>query len=191
MKRLLIAAMFSLLSLALVAQPKAIGLRLGNVSELSYQHYVGNSFFEVDLGADSMGTAGVRGDFSWNWIFARPSWTTGSWAWYAGALATAGYVNDLKKASFAGRQYKSHDMGFMTGIGLQLGCEYTFWFPLQLSLSLRPVMGMHVVDGLYYTRDPKDPLYGTDANYDNGRHIDWYRFGLAGLIPTLGVHYSF
>jgi len=192
MKKLLLTVvfLFAVLSAA-QAQPKAVGVKLGPVAEISYQHYVGNSFFEVDFGADFMKEVGVRGDFSWNWVFARPGWTSGDWAWYAGPVVSTGYVNDKLIQTYEEKTYKSWDMGFMAGIGLQVGCEYTFWFPLQLSLSLRPLMGMHVIDGAHLTYDENDPIYLTPANNIEGVKTYWYRYGLAGFIPTLGVRYSF
>ena len=62
MKRFFIILVCSLLFAgAALAQPRAIGGRLGGDSEVSYQHYLGTNFLEADLGFSIFGsTAGFR-----------------------------------------------------------------------------------------------------------------------------------
>ena len=159
------------------AQPRAIGVRGGWGYEFSFQYtFVDYQFLEVDLGA-LCGAAdypiGFRTTGTYNFIFSEPTWTTrGDWAWYAGVGATVGIYHQ-------GRQFVENDWVdvnynyFMTGLVPQFGLEYTFWFPLQLSLDIRPTIG-----GLIGKKDaPK-----------NGFYLDGITFG---WIPALAVRYKF
>lgn len=137
------------------AQPKAVGGRLGYGLEASYQHYLcGPNFLEVNAGIWGLGNIGFRATGTYNFTFAQPEWTPrGQWAWYAGPGVTLGTSCDSEN-------------NFFFGILGQIGLEYTFWFPLQLSADLRPAFGF--CDGGFYTD------------------------GLAyGFVPTISVRYSF
>lgn len=140
------------------AQPKAIGGRLSTWGglEVSYEHYLGNpNFLEVNVGMNWYGGGcGAEATGVYNFTFAQPAWTPrGNWAWYAGPGLTLGstHYNDENQ--------------FFFGIVGQVGLEYTFWFPLQLSADLRPVFGF------------------CDSEF-------WMN-GLFGFAPTLGIRYSF
>lgn len=137
------------------AQPKAIGGRLGYGLEASYQHYLGSpNFLEANAGIWGFDEIGFRVTGTYNFTFAQPKWTPrGNWAWYAGPGVTFGTSCDSEN-------------NFFFGILGQVGLEYTFWFPLQLSADLRPSFG--ICNGGFYT---------------NGFTY--------GLIPTLSVRYSF
>ena len=132
-KILVIAALMLGFAAAAVAQPRAVGLRLGYGAEVSYQHTLGNNFIEADLGLLGLG-ANVCANAVYNFMIAQPQWTDrGEWGFYAGpgvalgggAVDGTGYVN--------------------VGVAGQVGLEYTFWFPLQLSIDLRPQLGAVVV----------------------------------------------
>ena len=146
-KIIIVAAMMLGFAIAASAQPRAVGLRGGWGVELSYQHTLGENFVEADLGL-------VRNGFSlagnYNWTLVRPEWTDrGEWGVYAGPGANLG-------VGFNG--------WFNVAVCGQVGLEYTFWFPLQLSLDIRPALGFSTGD---------DPFY----------------FG--GFYPTLGIRYRF
>ncbi len=151
---ILIAAVFGFAVVA-SAQPKAVGGRVGYGLELSYEHYLGNpNFLEVNVGMNYYGGVGADATGIYNFTFAQPSWTPrGNWAWYAGPGITLGstHYND--------------DNQFFFGIVGQVGLEYTFWFPLQLSADIRPVFGY------------------CDSEF--------WMHGLLGFVPTIGVRYSF
>ena len=166
MKKTLIIAIAVLLGAAAVAsaQPKAIGLRLGYpANEVSYEHYLGGpNFLEAEIGVRDFGQGySVTGIY--NFVFAEPQWTSrGEWAWYAGPGLTAGYVG-FKVTDADNNTHKEYH--FLAGLVAQVGLEYTFWFPLQLSVDLRPVIG-----------------------YCDG----FYREGaLFGMVPQLSVRYHF
>ena len=147
-KIIIVAAMMLGFAIAASAQPRAVGLRGGWGVELSYQHTLGENFVEADLGL-------VRGGFSlagnYNWTLVRPEWTNrGEWGVYAGPGAALG--------AFKG--------GASVAVSGMVGLEYTFWFPLQLSIDLRPQLGVAMGGG-------------NSAFY----------FG--DFIPSLGVRYRF
>ena len=101
--------------------------------DLSYQHDLGRNadFLEVDLGYELI-TNLVNIACSYDFMLAQPQWTAkGEWGVYVGPAV---------KAGFAG-------VGCYLAAGAQVGLEYTFEFPLQLSLDFRPVLGAAIVGG--------------------------------------------
>ena len=106
------------------AQPKALGLRATYGAELSYQHYAGGqNFWEFDAGVfDSLLDLVAIYDFS-----IAP---VGPFNFYAGPGA---FVSILP----------GHDHDNLNlGIAGQVGLEYTFPFPLQISLDWRPCFNL-------------------------------------------------
>ena len=158
-KLLVILALFTGIATAASAQSRAIGARIGYGLELSYQHYVEpDVFVEADLGLDFVGKGGFRATALYDWEIAHPDWTPqGEWMIYAGPGATMGVLCNQR----------DRDAGFMLGICGQLGVEYTFQFPLAVSLDVRPMLGYHFGDGVIYSG------------------------GLFWFVPTLGVRYRF
>ena len=63
---------------------------------------------------------------------------------------------------------------FNVGVAGQVGLEYTFWFPLQLSVDLRPQLGLV-----------------TASTKVEGETYRASSFGLWGWYPTLAVRYRF
>ncbi len=153
-KLILIAAVVLGCSAVVSAQPRAIGGRLAYGIDASYQHQMnGENFIEATLGAfmfDKFSTTGT-----YNFMIAQPAWTAkGEWGFYAGPGASLSFADHF----------------FSIGLVGQVGLEYTFWFPLQLSVDLRPQIGMNTFHG----------------------NSDFYTDGLTyGLIPTVGVRYRF
>ena len=116
-----------------MAQPRAIGGRVGWGISPSYQHAFGESnMLQVDL--DFFGFYwGIQAVATYNWIFPINSWSgAGSWNWYAGVGGGLG----LGWLS-----------GFFVGAAGMIGVEYNFNFPLQLSLDWRPLIGPWFGDG--------------------------------------------
>lgn len=124
-KIILLAAMVLGFTFAAVAQPRAIGLRFGYGAELTYQHNVKDAnFVEANVGLNDFKTINLAATY--NWMIAQPQWTDrGEWGFYAGAGAAVGFSEKLH-----------------LGVAGQVGLEYTFWFPLQLSLDIRPQLGL-------------------------------------------------
>lgn len=105
---------------------KAIGARLGWGAEFSYQQPVSNNNrFELDLGLDGWGNhQGFLASGLYHWVFN----IDGGLNWYVGPgiqVGSAWYNNDNK-------------YGLGLGLAGQLGLEYNFDIPLQLSLDWRP-----------------------------------------------------
>lgn len=130
-----------------VAQPKAIGGRLGGWGvQASYEHYLGgDNFIEATLGIDPFNDdLGFNVTGIYNFVFATPSWSSkGSWAWYAGPGISGGTMFNDKKDVKDSKAY--------FGIIGQVGLEYQFWFPLQLSADLRPMVAFCKGDTLFRT----------------------------------------
>lgn len=124
-KLVLVTALVLGLTAAANAQPRAIGGRLTYGIEASYQHSMqGNNFIEADLGVVDFDGLNIAAFY--DFMIAQPAWTSrGTWGFYAGPGAAIKFFND-----------------FSLGVAGQVGLEYTFWFPLQLSVDIRPQIGL-------------------------------------------------
>jgi len=132
MKKTITLLLLSLIAVSAYAQDisdHAIGLRLGDGdgygAEITYQRALGdNNRLEIDLGiesGDDFNGFKATGIYQWVWNI------DGGFNWYAGAgggLGTADRDND--------------DSGVFLLAAGQVGIEYNFDIPLQLSLDLRP-----------------------------------------------------
>ena len=121
-KTIAIASILTLLTTGTV-NAQNIGLRLGYGAELSYQHLLGESNrLEVNLGlTDYEGGFNLAGTYQW----VKP--LEGNFNWYLGAGAGIGVWNDVFGLAAVG----------------QLGIEYNFSGPLQMSIDWRP--GLKIV----------------------------------------------
>ena len=163
------------ISTAVMAQPRAAGLRIGATGlDASYQHELNKmTFLQGDLGMDFGSSAeaavGFKVTGTYNIVWARPAWTDmGTWALYVGPGVTLGYVGDKGTYKDGPIKVRVRDHGFMFAIAAQAGIEYNFDFPLQLSADIRPYIGLHV-----------------------GQKAGFYDRGLLGLIPTFSARYRF
>lgn len=156
MKKLILTAILIIgAAAAASAQPKAIGGRIGYGLEASYQHNMGEgvNFLEADLGLFAFSGLHLTGTY--NFMIAQPEWTTkGTWGFYAGPGVGAG-------VSFLGPVTVS-----VVG---QIGLEYNFEKPLQISVDLRPELGVGFYSGYTY----------------------FYTGGLLGFVPSFSVRYRF
>ena len=180
-----IAALVLGISALAAAQPKAIGGRLGyGPIEVSYEHSVGSpNFFEINAGVDlyslAAGHFGAQVSALYNFVLAQPSWTSrGDWEFYAGPGLTTGWLGDTVHKYYEGVHDWEWQQGYMVGIAAQVGLSYTFWFPLNLSVDLRPVLGLHI------NAPVSGQLIDTKVGlYNQGFTWCW--------IPTLSVRYAF
>jgi hypothetical protein len=116
----------------------AIGLRIGDGdgfgTEISYQRALGdNNRLEVDLGirsGDNYDGFRVTGLYQWVWNI------DGNFNWYAGA--GGGLANYSYDADIPGFEDDGETFVYAAG---QVGIEYSFDFPLMLSLDTRPTIG--------------------------------------------------
>ncbi len=127
-KIILIAAMVLGFAVAASAQSRAIGVRIGNGGEVSYQHTMGSNFLEVDgglgLGFDGVFNVGATGIY--NFMIAEFG---DGFGFYAGPGAGVGL--GLGDANY-----------FTLSAAGMVGIEYNFAFPLQLSLDFRQHIGI-------------------------------------------------
>ncbi|MBO4371204.1 MAG: hypothetical protein J5808_07610 [Paludibacteraceae bacterium] len=150
MKKLIVLAALMVAGVvAAVAQPRAIGARLGYGVEFSYEHGLGDNMLSIEAGLN--GFTGVQAAVTYDWIFPISSWEhKGEWNWYAGVGAGAGfgwplyrdYAYDAYGNTYVAK-YGYSRIGF--GVAGRIGVEYNFWFPLQLSVDWRPVIGPELV----------------------------------------------
>ena len=138
------------------AQPRAIGGRIGYGFEASYQHGIGEkNMVSLELGLP--GFYGLEAAATYDWLIPIKSWEhKGEWNLYAGVGAGAGFYGFYAPVGFA-------------GVAGRFGAEYNFWFPLQLSIDYRPIVG---------------PWFGSGAVGFNGAGL------YAGAIAW-GVRYKF
>lgn len=152
MKRIIVALTLALGAISFAyAQPRAIGGKIGYGVEFSYQHTVGSNDM-VNLDVYVPGFYGIGAAATYDWIFPITSWEyNGSWNWYAGVGAGLAFsfhpANEHLRVGVAGR----------------IGFEYNFWFPLQLSLDWRPVVG----PGFWFDNDDHRPVgFSPEGLYD-------------------------
>lgn len=154
MKKLLLSAgiLFGIVvtGQAQTGGPKnALGLRFGGNhglgTEISYQRNLKqNNRLELNLGwrnnkhVDALKVTGV---YEWVWNIE------GNFNWFAGAGAAIGTWN-YRETHHGERYSDSGTYGLLTG---NIGIEYTFDIPLQISLDLRPELYLNdsYRDGLY------------------------------------------
>ncbi len=129
-KIIMIAALVLGFAVAASAQPRALGVRIGNGGEISYQHSLGNNFLEVDgglgLGLDENHTLTVGATGIYNFMIAEFG---NGFGFYAGPGAGVGL--GLGENSF-----------FNLSAAGMVGIEYSFSFPLQISLDFRQHIGI-------------------------------------------------
>ena len=140
MKKYLFVAVLALASIAAYAQPRAIGANLGGSLGFSYQHGFGEAnMLDVSVYTPiAVGQArawGLSGIVTYDWIDpfgATVPWDQkGEWHWYMGVGGAGGY-------------FFGANLGY-AGVAGHFGIEYDFWFPFQLSLDWRPVIGVGIL----------------------------------------------
>ena len=158
----LFTTMIVMLAVASVAfaQPRAIGGRIGYNLEFSYQHGIGDGFMvELDAGATNVWNGWAYADVNamFDWVFN----INGGWNWYVGPGVGVGF-------GFGRYWHDNNYIPFRLNVGAQIGVEYQFNIPLNLSLDWRPMFNV-----LGFTR---------------GTGYGWYQ-GFYGV--ALGVRYRF
>ena len=147
--------------------PRAIGGRFGWGGEVSYQHNLGKNFVEIDLGTPGWNALGVQATAIYDFVIAQPQWTPGTWTWYAGPGLQAGV------------SFRKDFFSTVLGIAGQVGLSYKFEFPLELSVDIRPAIGIQ---------------FGVENNEGFVKiypHTRWpLQFGSI-FAPHIGVRYAF
>ena len=115
---------------------RAIGLRFGYGGEITFQQPLGDAHrLEVDLGLTGYGF-GLHGVYQWVWDLST---IADGVNWYAGVGGSIG-------SFYFGNDNFFNDKVFDVGILGQVGIEYNFTIPLQVSLDYRP--GIYFLDGV-------------------------------------------
>lgn len=149
MKKILLMVALVVSSVTVMAQKRAIGGRANNGVEVSYQHQMGDAnMIEVDAGLWALGhESGFTLFGLYDWIMPINTFEDGSQMnWYAGVGAGVGSWTDKEgKFNNLSRDWETYSYVNLCVAG-QVGIEYTFKFPLQLSLDIRPTLGMDLGD---------------------------------------------
>ena len=123
-KFFLVLAAVVAMGFAANAQDNAIGIRFGGGSgygaELSYQQGLGGNRLEVDLGLSKNTDNYFHLTGMYHWVLP----ISGGFNWYVGPGAQLGYCSN-------------HGLGL--ALGGQIGIEYKFSIPLQISLDIGPL----------------------------------------------------
>lgn len=144
MKKVILSIFFvCAVATAAIAQPRAIGARIGYNVEFSYQHNIAtNWMFDLTAGATNYWSSWGRADVTmmFDWILN----IHGGWNFYIGPGAGLSYYYSPHY------DYDGHRLG--VNVGGQLGFEYQFGIPLNISLDWRPmwnVLGFGHYDHYY------------------------------------------
>ncbi len=127
-KIILIAAMVLGFAVAATAQPRALGARIGNGAEISYQHSMDANFLQIDGGLGIFGdnTMSIGATGVYNFMISEFG---DGFGFYAGPGASIGLgVGEANYLNLA--------------VAGMVGIEYNFDFPLQLSLDFRQHIGI-------------------------------------------------
>ena len=161
MKKILLSAVMLIgLTLSVNSQEirkNAIGLRIGDNdgvgAEISYQRALGkNNRLELDLGLrDSKYYDAMKITALYQWVWN----ISGGFNWYAGAGGGLGTYKFKDDYDFPGNDNDNYDdSGTFLFVAGDIGIEYVFDFPLQLSLDLRPE--------LYFGDEVRENSFGPD-----------------------------
>ncbi len=159
---------------ALHAQPKSVGSTFSYAgSGIVYEHSIdSDSFAEIQLRAetahtfaDRMNKPGFSASFTWNMTFAEIESRGGDRViFFAGPGATAGMAGDMIGSGY----------GLFFGLKGRLGGECTFRNKVAVSLSVSPVLGLHL--------GARDGMVNM-LLYKNGL--------LYSIMPEVGIKYAF
>ena len=120
------------MSLSAFAQPRAIGVNVGYGVDVSYQHTLGQKNM-LDLNVSLPAFCGIAAQGTYDWINpfnTKIPWDNkGKWDWEMGVGAGVGYLWTFS--------------GLVAGAAGHIGVSYDFWFPLQLSVDWRPLIGIY------------------------------------------------
>lgn len=117
----------AIIGFAFAANAQNLGVRLGTDGEVSYQQRLGtNNRLELDLGIGGFHYEfrylSLTGVYQWHWYIVD------KFGWYVGPGAQVSIVSTPDKSTY-----------FNIGVGGQIGIDYEFGIPLQISLDARPM----------------------------------------------------
>ncbi len=155
------------------AQKKAVGTTFSYAGVgLVYEHHTDDqSFMDIQLRMETSSTLenrrnspGVSASFTWNMVFAEAIARDGNrLTFFAGPGAMIGYGDDIKAPN-----------GLIIGMKGRIGGECTFKRKISISLSVSPVIGLHM------------------SARNSMMNMLLYKTGLLyGIMPEAGIKYAF
>ncbi len=155
------------------AQMKSVGTTYSYAGiGFIYEHDIDSgSFIDVQLRMETVSLLkdrrnlpGVSGSFTWNMILAEKIMSDGNKLdIFAGPGLIVGYTDDIRSGK-----------GFMFGLKGRVGGECTFKRRISVSISIAPVLGMHL------------------GRHDGMLNMLFYKTGiLYGIMPEVGLKYAF
>ena len=167
-----------------MAQPRAIGGRLGYNIGVSYQHQLGEkNMIQADVDLVAYALHGIQGTVTYNWIIPLKSWDVANMNLLAGVGAGVGFQwwagNDVVWIGYGPEKWGS---GTFLGAAGMIGLEWNFKFPLQLAIEYRPLVGPI----LHQKHD-----YYEDHSVRKGISADFYYRGLWESAAAISVRYKF
>lgn len=182
MKRFLLFVAVLLTSVvAAYAQPRAIGARIGYGVNVSYQHSLSDkTMLNMDFGIP--GFCGVEAAITHDWIdpfgTSVPWNERGEWHWYMGVGAGLTWYWGGTVNTWEGR----HSWGGLgLGVAGRVGVEYDFWFPMQISVDWRPIIGPSIN---YNT-------WNVAGHRETNTSVGYYTGGLYAGAIAIAVRYNF
>jgi len=176
MKKLFLFVFFLLATcIVVMAQPRAIGGRIGWSLGPSYQHQIGEkNMIQADIDFIGYGWWGTQATVTFNWLIPLVSVNAGELNLYPGVGVGGGYEWWGTGKLYSWGAYRWGGKGFV-GVAGMIGVEWRFKFPLQLSFEYRPLIGPAFYNGYYTKKD----------------RIDFYYNGLFSSAIAFGVRYKF
>ena len=127
-----------------MAQPRAIGGRLGYNIGISYQHQIGEkNMIQADVDLIAYALHGIQGTVTYNWIIPLKSWDVVNWNLIAGVGAGVGFQWWGNHVNYV-RTWGNWGTGTFLGVAGMIGMEWNFKFPLQLAIEYRPLVGPRI-----------------------------------------------
>ncbi|MDO4190510.1 MAG: hypothetical protein Q4D14_02320 [Bacteroidales bacterium] len=184
-KILLLFACCALLAATATAQPHAVGVRVGQNAEVSFQQEVNQgNMLQIDLGGYAY--RGVQATITYAWrSYVNGSSASGTWSSYGGfglgggyapagrnfdvnlltgnrSRTTSWYLGDdaYADAVLNGRKNDLYDYGFVGIVGI-VGFEYELSrVPLAIAIDYRPMFGVDLGKRIDYTNPSNDGKLG-------------------------------
>jgi len=190
MKKLFLTAVILIAaSTMLMAQPRAIGGRIGgwNIGP-SYQHQIGEkNMIQADVDLIGWGLWGVQGTVTFNWLIPLVSVNTGELNLYPGVGLGGGYEWWYEGPYVIHwgyhPRYRTATTGTV-GVAGMIGIEWNFnKIPLQLSFDYRPLIGISLRRIHYFD--------GAGSYKPDNIRADFYTHGLWSSAVAIGVRYKF
>lgn len=162
MKKAFLLLAMATISIVAMAQPRSVGARITYGLDFTYQHSISPSN-AVTLDVGMFGLAnGLEATVTYDWInpgnLTIPWDKKGTWNWFAGVGAGL----DINLNRVPDNASKNILTTGSVGVAGRLGVEYQFWFPMQLYVDYRPVIGVRMGE---FVKNEFSAAYNTSGLY--------------------------